>query len=379
MIPDLRARSQETEELKCLPKATVDEFKGNEFFRVCMPKKYGGFEMDWDVLCRLVMEVAKGCASSAWVLAVFAEHANTIAGFSDQAQAEVWADGPDVAISSGGNTGTKESIAKKNILTPTKGGYLLNGWSTFSSGCDHATWVTNISTLEGEKGAMQILTPITPDQIIHNWDTFALIGTGSKFVEFKDCFIPDHRAIPAQDGLDGTTPGAKLYDNPIFRLPRLAIAPYSLVSVSIGTAAGVVEEFIEAMDTRVNRFDNKISQFQSIQMRVAESAADAFAAESVMFRNIKLMTDILASGEKVPDLIRLQGKRDMAYCNKLSQAAVDRLFAAWGGNGLYMSNRIQQALRDVKAAGAHHQTNWDIYLTAYGRVALGLDAGPVRF
>ena len=98
-----------------------------------------------------------------------------------------------------------------------------------------------------------------------------------------------------------------------------------------------------------------------------------------MFRNIKLMTDILARGEKVPDLIRLQGKRDMAYCNKLSQAAVDRLFAAWGGNGLYMSNCIQQALRDVKAAGAHHQTNWDIYLTAYGRVALGLDAGPVRF
>jgi alkylation response protein AidB-like acyl-CoA dehydrogenase len=162
----------------------------------------------------------------------------------------------------------------------------------------------------------------------------------------------------------------KLYDNPIFRLPRLAIAPYSLVSVNIGIAASVVEEFIEAMDTRVNRFDNKIAQFQSIQMRVAES---------VMLRNIDLMQGILAKGEKVSDLIRLQGKRDMAYCNKLSNAAVERLFAAWGGNGLYMSNRIQQALRDVKAAGAHHQTNWDIYLTAYGRVALGLDPGPARF
>jgi len=141
--------------------------------------------------------------------------------------------------------------------------------------------------------------------------------------------------------LRGTTPGSKLYDNPIFRLPRLAIAPYSLVSVNIGIAAGVVEEFIEAMDTRVNRFDNKIAQFQSIQMRVAESAADAYAAESVMLRNIDLMQGILAKGEKVSDLIRLQGKRNMAYCNKLSNAAVERLFAAWGGNGLYMSNRIQ--------------------------------------
>lgn len=341
MIPDLRARARECEELKRLPDATVAEYKANEFFRVCMPKKYGGYEMGWDVLCRIVMEVAKGCASSAWVLAVFTEHANTIAGFSDKAQAEIWADGPDVAISSGGNTGTKESIANKCTLTPTDGGYLLNGWATFSSGCDHATWLSNSSTLADGSGMMQILTPITPDQIIHNWDTFALVGTGSKFVEFKDCFIPDHRAFPAQEGLEGTTPGSKLYDNPIFRLPRLAIAPYSLVSVNIGIAAGVVEEFIEAMDTRVNRFDNKIAQFQSIQMRVAESAADAYAAESVMLRNIDLMQGILAKGEKVSDLIRLQGKRNMAYCNKLSNAAVERLFAAWGGNGLYMSNRIQ--------------------------------------
>ena len=198
MIPDLRARARECEELKRLPDATVAEYKANEFFRVCMPKKYGGYEMGWDVLCRIVMEVAKGCASSAWVLAVFTEHANTVAGFSDKAQAEIWADGPDVAISSGGNTGTKESIANKCTLTPTDGGYLLNGWATFSSGCDHATWLSNSSTLADGSGMMQILTPITPDQIIHNWDTFALVGTGSKFVEFKDCFIPDHRALRVQ-------------------------------------------------------------------------------------------------------------------------------------------------------------------------------------
>ena len=76
---------------------------------------------------------------------------------------------------------------------------------------------------------------------------------------------------------------------------------------------------------------------------------------------------------------RLRNKRDMAYVCVLCQKAVDRLFYAWGGNGLYNDNDIQRKLRDVKAAGAHHQNNWDIYLTAWGREALGLDVSDYRF
>jgi hypothetical protein len=50
----------------------------------------------------------------------------------------------------------------------------------------------------------------------------------------------------------------------------------------------------------------------------------------------------------------------------------------YSASGRFGKIRIHQALRDVKAASAHHQTNWDIYLTAYGRVALGLDPSPAR-
>ncbi len=114
-------------------------------------------------------------------------------------------------------------------------------------------------------------------------------------------------------------------------------------------------------------------------MRIAESAAEARAAESLMLRNIQEADAILRSGHMLSNEVRLRNKRDIAFCCVLSQRAVDRLFCAWGGNGLYNSNDIQRKLRDVKAAGAHHQTNWDIYMTAYGREVLGLDLGSVRF
>ncbi len=139
------------------------------------------------------------------------------------------------------------------VCMPRKyGGYLLNGWATFSSGCHHADWVSNSSALKDGSGFLHILAPLSDGEIIDNWGTFALCSTGSHYVEFTDCFIPEHRTFPAQQGLDGTTPGAARYDDPVFRLPRLAIAPYSLVSVSIGIALGAVEQFVEAMRTRIN-------------------------------------------------------------------------------------------------------------------------------
>lgn len=379
MIPDLLERAQECEDLAHVPDQSIKEIKEKGLIRVCMPRKYGGYEYGWDVLVQICAEIAKGCASTAWVYAVYSEHANTVAGFSDAAQNDVWKDGPDVCISSGGNTGTPESIANKCTLTPVEGGYSLTGWATFSSGCHHADWIANNCTLADGSGILHILVPASEGTIMENWDTFALRGTGSNYVAFEDAFIPEYRTFPSADGLNGTTPGSKLYDHPVFRLPRISISPYSLVSVSVGVALGAVEQFVEAMKTRINRAGESVAQFQSIHLRIAESAAEARAAESLMLRNLRESEEILARGETLSDELRIRNKRDMAMCCTLSQRAVDRLFYAWGGGGLYVSNDIQRKLRDVKAAGAHHQTNWDIYMTAYGRKILGMDVPGVRF
>ena len=378
MVPDLLERAQTCEENACISENTLEEFRRYGLIRVCMPKQYGGYEYGWEVLVQNCAELAKGCASTAWVYAVFAEHANTAAGFSAEAQAELWEDGPDVFICSGGNTGTKESIERKCTLTETDGGYLLNGWATFSSGCKHATWLANNATLDDGSGMLHLLIPMSEGKIIDNWDTFALKGTGSCFVEFENCFVPYHRTFPSQDGVNGFTPGSKIYNAPVFRLPRIAVAPYSLVSVSVGIALGAVEQFVEAMETRINRSGEKVGDFQSIHLRIAESAADARAAESLMLRNLRESEKLLQS-RRLTNEERLRNKRDMAYVCVLCQKAVDRLFYAWGGNGLYSSNDIQRKLRDVKAAGAHHQNNWDIYLTGWGRETLGLDVSAYRF
>ena len=76
LIPVLQGRANECEKLRRLPEETIEDFKTTRLVDVCKPKQYGGFEFGWDVFWQIVMELSKGCGSSAWVYSVYAEHAN---------------------------------------------------------------------------------------------------------------------------------------------------------------------------------------------------------------------------------------------------------------------------------------------------------------
>ena len=64
MVPTLIERAPKCEEMRRLPDETLEDFKKAGFFKIGLPKKYGGYEMDYDVLCEVIMEVAHGCGST---------------------------------------------------------------------------------------------------------------------------------------------------------------------------------------------------------------------------------------------------------------------------------------------------------------------------
>lgn len=380
LSPKLLERAAATEDRRSLLDETVADVTAAGLDHVCKPAVYGGYEMGYDVLCEVVMELAKGCASTAWTFGVFAEHNNMVAaGFGKECQDELWAENPNALISSGSVTGTPESIAKTPTLTKTDGGYRLTGQTTFSTGCDHADWLTCGAVLEGAPGPIQVIIPMTDGTIIDNWQTYALRGTGSKIVDMEDVFVPEYRTVPNKDIAYAVAPGAKLHDNPIFRMPWHSMRPFSLTAVAVGTAWGAVEQFSDWMKVRVNRSGAKVADFQSLHLRIAESAAEYHAARHTMLADIREVLDLVRRDEEVSDEIRLRNKRDQAYCGSLASAAVDRLLYAAGANGLFSAADIQRKFRDVHAARAHQQINWDIFFSAYGRTQVGLDAGPVKF
>ena len=364
-MPVLKKRATECEKLRRIPEATIDDLKASHLVDVCKPKEYGGYELGWDVFCEIVMELSKGCGSTAWVYSVFAEHANRMGNYPFEVQKEVWGDDPNTFISSG-NSGLAE-------LEPVEGGFLLGGRFNFSSGCDYADWHITGAKVAGTKERRQIAFPASDRELHDNWFVVGLAGTGSKDYLLKNVFVPEYRTYVIPQ------PGVRAKDHVIFRLPQWSVNPFDLAAVSVGVAQGALDQFVESLTSRMSRFGDKIAEFQSLQLRIAESAAELDMARLIILEDLRETQEYLHDNEKLPREMMTRNKRDMAYAPVLATRAIDRIFYAAGAGGLLLSGDLQRSFRDVHAAAAQLALNWDVNGTTYSQVALGLDPGPVRW
>lgn len=365
LVPVLKERAPSCETLRRIPDETIADLKKNRIFDCCKPAEFGGFEQSWDVHCEVIRELAKGCASTAWVTSVYGEFMVQTGNLSLQAQRDVWGDNPSALICSGNSPHAR--------LTPVESGFILNGEFQYSSGCDHVDWHNNVARLEDGKTAYFVLTPAKDREIIRDWNTFGLAGTGSNSIIIRDKFIPGHRTLRT------TEPGYRAGEKPLFRQSQFSMNAFILASVAIGCAMGALEEFTAEMRQRSSRFGSKIAEFQSLQLRIAESAAELDAAWRIALHDVRESIKYLESHDTLDQSTMVRNKRDFAYVTQLCVRAIDRIFYAGGANALFVTAPIQRAFRDVHAAASQLILNWDVNGTLYGKIELGVDPGFVRW
>src|SRR4051812_32839487 len=90
LVPVLRERAGQTEELRRLPDETIDDLHRSGLFRILQPKRVGGSELPFRSIVELVSVIGKGDGSTAWVLANLAAHHWMLGMWPKQAQDEVW-------------------------------------------------------------------------------------------------------------------------------------------------------------------------------------------------------------------------------------------------------------------------------------------------
>jgi 3-hydroxy-9,10-secoandrosta-1,3,5(10)-triene-9,17-dione monooxygenase len=66
LIPLLRERADACEKNRMVSKETIQAFQEAGFFKILQPKRWGGYQMHPNVLNQVLMELARGCPSSAW-------------------------------------------------------------------------------------------------------------------------------------------------------------------------------------------------------------------------------------------------------------------------------------------------------------------------
>jgi 3-hydroxy-9,10-secoandrosta-1,3,5(10)-triene-9,17-dione monooxygenase len=374
LLPVLRQRAQEAEDGRVVPADSVKSLAETGFFRLLQPSSAGGLEADPVAFFTAVRLIASACGSTGWVASVIGVHPWQLALFPPQAQQDVWGADPATRMSS--------SYAPTGKAKTTQGGYKLDGRWSFSSGCDHASWVLLGGIVTNDEGQpvdfCTFLLPASDYAIDDVWDTVGLRGTGSNDIVVSDAFVPAHRALSFTHVTRCACPGQELNAGALYRIPFGSIFSYAITAPVIGMATGAYAAHVDYQRGRVRAsyVGQKSADDPFAQVRIAEAAALIDAAWLALERD---MTELMAhanAAEKIPLPLRLRVRRDQVTGTGQAIRAVDLLFENSGGRALKLGTPIQRFWRDAHAGRVHAINDPERALSMFGRGEFGHDVPP---
>jgi 3-hydroxy-9,10-secoandrosta-1,3,5(10)-triene-9,17-dione monooxygenase len=377
LLPTLRERAPEAERLRVIPEASIKEIEDTGFFRMLQPKRFDGLEADPIDFYACVREIAGACGSTGWVSSVVGVHPWQIALFHDDAQQAVW--GSDTA------TRASSSYAPTGRATVTDGGYLLCGKWSFSSGCDHASWVLLGGLVFDEGGGESrvvdfktFLVPREKYQIVDVWNVVGLRGTGSNDIVVEETFIPEEFTLSMSQTGQCKGPGQAQNSADLYKLPFHSIFTTTISTPIIGMASGAYAEHVEMQNKRVRAayLGEQASLDPFAAVRIAKAGSEIDAAWALTMNNIREEQAFVTKGEKIPLGLRLKVRRDQVLGTQRALDALDDLFEASGGRALADGTYLQRAWRDAHAGRVHAANDPERALQMYGAHEFGHKIDP---
>jgi 3-hydroxy-9,10-secoandrosta-1,3,5(10)-triene-9,17-dione monooxygenase len=380
LVPVLRERQAECEALGRIPDVSNDAFVEAGFYRILQPRRFGGLEYDMPTFARVMMEVARGCPSSAWVLALTAGHAIMFSAFfSEQAQVEVYGESGEFRAPSS----TRASAPAR----PVDGGYMVSAEWDYASGIDVSTHViAGISVPVGEafEPRMAILDR-TDYSIVDNWHVIGMQGTGSRRVVAHEVFVPEYRVIvPPRDAFSArNAPGRGVHANPMFVAGRLtSVLLEEMAAVAVGTAQGALEVYADELCRNKLRYPpftprSQVAEYQRhfgeawALIRVAESTVLDVAEQYMEFARQDAVEGVPFSDERDQQLQLLE-----QHATRLAAEAVDLMFRTAGTHVAQRDSPLQRYFRDMSVIKTHAAAQYDRGAEALGRIHFTGELAP---
>lgn len=367
LLPAIRTRAEESERVRSIPQESAQEFLDIGLARVLTPTRYGGTELGLQAWVDISVEIGKADAAHAWCASLMMHHPHYLAQFRDEAQADVWGDGPDVSIAC--------TFTPTSKVVEVPGGYRVSCAIPYLSGINHSSRVMIGGMLPTEAGPPDwtlFLVPGHEFTIKDTWHTTGMRGTGSNTVVVEDAFVPKEHTLRVEEMREGTTPGGKLNGTAFFNAPWIYYAPLTFIGPMLGAALGALEDYRAWTAERASLFGSQVAQYTSIQVHLARAASNLDAAELLMRR---VVDDSLRADATRADL-RARAYRDQSRASELIVDAMDMIMKISGAAGFATSSSIQRAWRDVHFAASHVALNPEVSFASWGRQQLGLERDP---
>jgi len=356
------------EKEKRLATPVLEALREGGFFRMFRPKARGGLELSPANEFRIGEALARIDSAAAWNVQVC--NASELFGgwFSDDATAEVF--GASEAIVAGSFNPHRRAVA-------VDGGYRVTGRTPFNSNCHGATWLIGLADVfdgdemrvdaGGQPETLLTVIPAHERQIIEDWNTLGMSGTGSHDVNVVDVFVPSERAVPFAP-LDEPS---RAYATPLAPLAVWATVG-AHASVALGVAQSAVDELAE-LGSKVPAYTERALRDRStVQLRLAQSEGGLAAARAFLHTTF----------DEAWDTAKARGQLDMAEKGRCQLASTHAVLAAAeavrlvhscvGTAGIRNEGRFQKHFRDVHVITQHAFVS-ETRLEAVGQIMLGLE------
>ncbi|UQX05373.1 acyl-CoA dehydrogenase family protein [Streptomyces sp. RerS4] len=369
LAPVLGKHALWSEEHRSLHDDVVAAISDAGLTRMRVPTRYGGYESDTRTVVEVLAELGRADGSAAWNAAIW-QISGWIAGLFPDAAQDLFHSTPQVRVCG--------ILSPSAVAEPVEGGVRVSGTWAFNSAALHSHWDMNAALLRHPDGSMEpVMTaiPLAELEIVDDWYTSGLRGSGSVSTTAREVFVPEERVLFMRNVLHEVYASELNAASPLFRGPLLPTACATITGVALGLGWAARDAFFERLPGRGITYTDHSSrqEAQLTHLQVAEAEMRIEEAEFHTFRAADLVDAKNASGQPWTTQERARVRADMGRTCQLVKEAVDVYATASGGTSIYQTVPIQRIERDVRVVNLHAIMQPATNLELYGRLLCGLE------
>jgi alkylation response protein AidB-like acyl-CoA dehydrogenase len=371
LAPAVAAAADEIERNRRLPAPLVAALKEAGFFRMLVPRIYGGGEIDPLTFVQAIETLAQHDASTAWILCQTSVAATISARLPPETAHAIW-DDPNAVLTWGPSTDAR--------AVPVDGGYRVTGTFAFASGCWYASWLGGDCALCAPDGAprqgadgrpmgRRVLFPARSATMRDIWNVIGLKGTGSDGYVVHDLFVPEAFTVARIDDPADRRVAAPLY----------ALTPYNLfasgfAALAVGVARTLLDAFVDLAKGKTPRgFRHSLRDDGPTQFELGWAEARLRAARIYLMSTLGQAWDEAQRTNELSLDTRMGVRLAATYAIRQAKEVGDAAFDAAGTSSIFASSPFERRYRDLRTVQQQLQGRKSHFRTV-GQHLLGLEA-----
>lgn len=348
----VRGQAAESERLRTLTPAIVDEMWASGLMSSFNPVAAGGVEPSFAEMIETWIEMAWQDGSFGWCgIANLPSSFAAGAYLPEEGFAEVFT-ANDNRITMGGQffpNGQGHAV---------DGGYRLTGSWTFGSGTGHSEYIA-AGFMPMDDGEVRWISEGLPDMQVaivpraditftDGWFVQGLKGTGSYDYHVADVFVPQYRTFPlmVREPQRGTSPAT--------RMGLMPVVAAGHASWALGVSKSMLDDVEELAATKFRMSDMaSLASRPTFQKGLAHHVASWRAARLLVLDAFTEAEAAVAAGDDLTPALRADTRVAAVYATDVARACGEWAHLVAGTSSIREGSRLERAFRDLYTGTQH--------------------------